>query len=407
MAVACIWQAMCYNVPGRGIVFRSMPLADGGNLGRQRMQAAMVYGWSDVFPVLASVTDGWAQGAVMALVMGVCVALSVVWLAKRRWEPAVQHLTSLVEREMHQADRAAQALRAGMQAQAARAQRQASSVHGAIAGVRALHNVTEELDQCASDLKHLAHLIAAESSSRRAAPGLADHVVSSAQQLALTAEQARQAYRRLHASVNQLVAEASSMQADDQEAEQHARDLTGAVERLRQGVHQQPRARPRRHETDMPRPRADAPPARRTYDEPPAAHHPYDEPSPPRDGRAAAPASRRYRPDAEDPARNDEPPHRHAARRDPDARPPEWYPADDTPDRRRSRDPEAERAGRERAGSPLRALPRARHAEDDSPANRPTRRRDDSEGRYLTRPPDRSRDDDSGWLERDDRRYSR
>ncbi len=346
----------------------------------------MVHGWIDGYPVLASVADGWMQGIVMALVMGACVAGGVLWLAKRRWEPAVQHLTSLVEREVHQADHAAQALRVGLHAQAQRAQRQASSVHGAIAGVRALHNITEELDQCADDLKHLAQLIAAESAARRAAPGLADHVGTSAKHLALTAEQARQTYRRLHASVNQLVAEASSMQANEQEAEQHARDLTGAVERLRQGV----RARPHRADAAAaPRPRLDAPPPRR------------------------------YRPDAlpDDPPPYADSPRRPTARRDPPARPPDWYDDAEAPaSDRRLRPPESDRAGRERlldraarerAIPALRSPSRQRRAEDDAPDRRPTRRRDDPDARYATRPPDRYPDDESGWLDHDDRRYGR
>jgi hypothetical protein len=184
---------------------------------------------------LASLGDGWLQGIVIAALTGLCVVGGVVWLAKRRWEPALQQLTMLVEREMHHAEQSAQALRAGAQAQALRAQRQAASVHGAIAGVRALHSITEDLDHCATDLKHLAQIVTTEIAGRRAA-SLADHVVTSAQQLALTADQAHQTYRRLQASINQLVAEATSSQDYGQEAEQQARELTGAVERLRAGV---------------------------------------------------------------------------------------------------------------------------------------------------------------------------
>src|SRR5579883_1923308 len=89
-------------------------------------------------PALASMTDGLAQIVGVAALTGICVVGGVVWLAKKRWEPALQQVATLVEREVRQAERSAQALRAGMQAQAQRAQRQASSMHGAIAGVRAL-----------------------------------------------------------------------------------------------------------------------------------------------------------------------------------------------------------------------------------------------------------------------------
>jgi hypothetical protein len=222
--------------------------------------------------VLASLGDGWLQGIVIAALTGLCAVGGVMWLAKRRWEPALQQLTTLVEREMHHAEQSAQALRAGAQAQALRAQRQAASVHGAIAGVRALHSITEDLDHCATDLQHLAHIVATDASGRRAA-SLAEQVVTSAQQLALTADQAHQTYRRLQASINQLVAEATSSQDDGQEAEQHARDLTGAVERLRAGV--------------RPRPGADAGRAPRE-----AHHHPAGDPADsgePRRARASDP----------------------------------------------------------------------------------------------------------------------
>lgn len=204
---------------------------------RKESVTGMHSGWMAQV-ALASLGDGWLQGIVIAALTGLCAVGGVVWLAKRRWEPALQQLTTLVEREMHHAEQSAQALRVGAQAQALRAQRQAASVHGAIAGVRALHSITEELDHCATDLKHLAQIVAAEGSGRRTA-SLADHVVTSAQQLALTAEQAHQTYRRLQASINQLVAEATSSQDYGHEAEHHARELTGAVERLmrpRQGA---------------------------------------------------------------------------------------------------------------------------------------------------------------------------
>ena len=339
--------------------------------------------------VMASMTDNFSSIILVAAVMGACVIGGMMWLAKRRWEPALNQLTTVVEREMQRAERSAQALQAGMQVQAQRVQRQSASVHGAIAGVRALHNITEDLDQCANDLKHLAHLMADEASSRRTAPGIAEHVVTSAKQIALTADQARQTYRRLQTSVNQLVAEATSMQDFGEEAEQHARELTGMMERLRQGIQPQQR-RPKSPAPmklpDADRPRRDEPPVRR------------DEP----------------------PMRREEPPPRRVSRREPPP-PPDWsveapIPAREPSERRREM-PERER---------LREHERERYAEDLPPARRPTHRREEDipdagergvnrvthrrdEGappHHSMRPPERedpryrrvAQEDASGWL---------
>src|SRR5262249_49409072 len=150
------------------------------------------------------------------------------------------------------------------QAQAQRGHRQAASVHGAIAGVRALQNLTEELDQCANDLNHLAQLMA-QDTHRSSSPGIERHVVSSAKQLSMTAEQARITYRRLQSSVNQLLAESTNDEVLGEEMAQHAHELTGAVQRLRQDMHgvKAPMRRPHDPREAEPDIRRDEPPPRR------------------------------------------------------------------------------------------------------------------------------------------------
>ena len=339
--------------------------------------------------VMANMTDSFPSIILVAAVMGACVIGGMLWLAKRRWEPALRQLTSVVEREMQRAEQSAQALQAGMHVQAQRAQRQSASVHGAIAGVRALHNITEDLDQCATDLKHLAHLMADEASSRRTAPGIAEHVVTSAKQIALTADQARQTYRRLQTSVNQLVAEATSMQDFGEEAEQHARELTGMMERLRQGIQPRrpkspapmklPNAERSRHEE--PPIRRDEPPARREEPLPPrrVAHR---EPPPPPDWSVEAPISPR------------EPSERRR----------------DMPERERLREREHER-DRYAEDVPPARRPTHRRGEDSAAeergSDRPTHRRDEgAPPHHSMRPPERddpryrrvANEDASGWL---------
>ena len=277
---------------------------------------------------LAGMIDGLLPNLLVAGITGGCAIATVLWLAKKRWEPALQHLTSVVDREMQGAERAAQALQQRAQAQAQRGHRQAASVHGAIAGVRALQNLTEELDQCATDLNQLAQLMAHET-HRPASPGIARHVVSSAKQLAMTAEQARITYRRLQSSVSQLLAESTNDEAMGEEMAQHAHELTGAVQRLRQDVH-------------------GAKPANRR----------------PRDPRNAAPLTRRDEPPRRDP-RDDLPPPRRdesSSRRDPrDERP---HPAPTPRDERRYEDNHPADLARERSRN--REGDHAREAYDES-----------------------------------------
>ncbi len=316
--------------------------------------------------VLASLTDSLPQILLVGLVMGGCLVGVVLWLAKRHWEPTMRRLTTMVEHEMQRAERSAQALQAGMQAQNQRAQRQAASVHGAIAGVRALHNITEELDQCASDLKHLAHLMSAESPSRR----IADHVVTSAKQIALTAEQAHQTYHRLQSSVNQLVAEATSIQDFGEEAEQHARELTGMMDRVRQGM----RTR---------RPVAPAAPMKL----PDGERRRREEPPPRRE---------------EPPPRREEPSSRRNTRREA-PREPDWSEAD-LPIMREPR--RESRHDYERPSEDL--MPRQHRSSesmmpDPRPGERITRRRDEGEPRRTLRDDHRYRrvdpvENGSGWL---------
>lgn len=319
----------------------------------------------------------------VAIVMAGCVVGGVMWLAKKRWEPALNNLTTMVEREMRRAEQSAQALQAGMHAQAQRAQRQSASVHEAIAGVRALHNITEDLDQCATDLKHLAQLMSSDASSRRAAPAIAEHVVTSAKQIAITADQARQTYRRLQTSVNQLVAEATSMQDFGEEAEQHARDLTGMMERLRQGI--QPRsAKGAQRPTKLP----DAEPPRREpaprpvklpdaerprHEAVPAYRPPRREPPPPPDWSEEAPVA----PPPREPRRAP------AASRYLDDPPPVRHPT-------RQRPPEEEREDRR---------PTRRREEDIPPPRHPSRHAEREDPRYRHLP----EEDASGWLADQDR----
>jgi uncharacterized protein YoxC len=298
-------------------------------------------------PLLASLTDTLMQLIVVLLLMAVCVAIVIVWLVMRRWGPALKHLTNVVEREIHQVERTANAISQSANAQAKHLYRQGASVRGAIEGVRSLHSLVLDLDQHADDLRKLARQMESSSSIDGASLTLAQHAVSSADQLMHTAKRAQQTYRKLLTSVQELAEDASALRETGQEAERNAVLLTGAMERVRVAVHEPRHAEPaaRRH-------------AREDRDD--WQDHP---------ARAARGESRRF---ASDDRRASDP--RRASRSERESSG-EWDPERDEPEQRRPR------AGLDGASAALedpRPAPRSRsNAYDDPPP-----RDDDPSDRY-------------------------
>lgn len=194
-----------------------------------------------VMPMLASLAENIGSMVLVAVVSATIVGGLVLWSTTRRFAPAMKQLAIVMDREIRQAEQSAIALEKTANAQIKRVWRQAASVHDAIGGVHDLHSITTELEQQASDLRQMAHLLANESNTRASSsPGLAHHAVASAKQLSHTAERTRETYRRLLSSVNQLVAESDGIRNSGEDAERHAHELTGMVERVRSAMGNRP-----------------------------------------------------------------------------------------------------------------------------------------------------------------------
>jgi hypothetical protein len=200
-------------------------------------------------PPLASITDLFTQMG-LPLVISACVAVAIFWFISHRWGPMLQRIVTIVDREMGQAQRSAEALQQSAQSQMKRAYRQAAAVRSALDGVKSLYSLTTEIEQHARDLRQIAHRMAAESSSYGPASGeVARYAVSSADHLAETAERAKHTYRKLLTSVNQIVADSDGLR-EGEEVERQVRELTGAVERVRLAMPEHrgmPAKRPRTH----------------------------------------------------------------------------------------------------------------------------------------------------------------
>ena len=170
-----------------------MPASRQGDDTRHFLKNGSLMHWSQMalarLVPMASLSDALMHFGMVLLLLAVGVAGVIIWLTLRQWGPALRQLSTIVDREMREAEHSAEGLQHNAQAQMKRVYRQAASVRGALDGVKSLHSLSVDIEQRAHDLRQLAHHMAAESSVHGvASDDFARYAISSADQLAETAE---------------------------------------------------------------------------------------------------------------------------------------------------------------------------------------------------------------------------
>jgi len=217
---------------------------------------------------LASVTDIVVQAGLVMLLVALFIAGVVTWVIMRRWGPALRQLSTIVDKEVGDAERSVEAINEKVNGQVKRVSRQGAAIRQAVNEVRSLTHFTRDIEERTTDLRKLAQQMAAESSQHGGSSmTLAEHVVTSTEQLTVTVEQLRKTYNHLLHTVNQFATEADGARAVNEEVERHIRDASGAIARVNVATHD-PRLRGKQSRTRTAPPRIDEPPiepVRRRY----------------------------------------------------------------------------------------------------------------------------------------------
>ena len=356
--------------------------------------------WSSdgVAPTMAlgSLTDTIMQFGMLVLLVAVGIAGGVVWLAVRRWGPALRHLSSVVDRELGQAEHSADLLQKSAQAQMKRVYRQAASVRGALDGVKSLGSLTKEIEERARDLQGIAQQMATDSTTFDASIDLAQYTVNSADELAHTAERAAHTYRKLVSSLDQLISETEGQRDLHEESERHVRELTGAVERVRHAVADQRGAARAPRQTMHPSGNGGELIVAARQPTPPRDARADERPHAPRDRESAPPYDeslpRRSNPGRRDVPRRDDAPPRDGRRDEPQRDEPRREPPPARPvTRSRRPEPDAPNRGDERPrnthyptrdrGRPREDAPASRSPAQDEHQPQPRERHPDEEAR--------------------------